>query len=130
MGGGFGVELQASGDIDLEIGRVVEMAAGFEHGLDGNLARDDVVEIGEEAIALAGVEFDGAEDVSELEVINDNAGIVGEGSGLDDVHAPGGQGAGHVGKEACAVAGDDGEVEELAVRAQVKLDGIVAEAGG
>ena len=45
----------------------------------------------------------------------------------DDVHAPGGQRAGHVGKQARAVAGDDGEVEELAVGAQVELDGVLVE---
>ena len=55
------------------------------------------------------------------------AGVVGEGAGLDDVHAPGGEGSGHVGKEAGAIAGDDGEVEELAVRAEVELDGVLGE---
>ena len=86
--------------------------------------------IGEEPVLLAGVQLDGAEDVGEVEAVDDDAGIVGEGAGLDDVHAPGGQGSGHVGKEAGAVAGDDGEVEELAVGAQIELDGILVEVEG
>ena len=130
MRGGFGVELQAGGDHDIEVGRVVQVTAGYEQGLHGELARDDVVEIGEEAIALAGVQLDGAKDVGKLEVVDDDAGVVGECSGLDDVHSPCGECAGHIGKEAAAVAGDDGEVEELAVRAEVELNGSVAEAGG
>ena len=88
------------------------------------------MDIGEEAILLAGVELEGAEDVGELEAVDDDAGIVGEGAGLDDVHAPGGERAGHVGKEAAAIAGDHGEVEELALGAQVELDGILVEVGG
>ena len=86
--------------------------------------------LAEEAVFLAGVEFEGAEDVGELEAVDDDAGIVGESAGLDDVHAPGGQRSGHVGKEAAAVAGDDGEVEELADGAQVELNGILVEVGG
>ncbi len=85
------------------------------------------MEVGEEAVLLAGVELEGAKDVGELEAVDDDAGLVGEGAGVDDVHAPGGEGAGHVGKEAGAVAGDDGEVEELAVGAQVELDGVLVE---
>ena len=91
---------EAGGDFDLEVGGVVHVAAGFKQLLDGDLLRDDIVEIGEEAVFLAGVELDGAEDVGELEAVDDDAGIVGEGAGLDDVHAPGGEGSGHVGKEA------------------------------
>ena len=67
------------------------------------------MQIGEEAVLLAGVEFEGAEDVGEVEAVDNDAGLVGESAGLDDVHAPGGQCSGHIGKEALAVAGDDGE---------------------
>ena len=88
------------------------------------------MEIGEEAVLFAGVEFQGVEDVSEVEAVDDDAGFVGEGAGLDDVHAPCGQGAGDVGKEAGAVAGNDGQVEELAVGAQVELDGVLVEVEG
>jgi hypothetical protein len=81
VGGGIGVELQVGGDYDFEVGRVVEVATGFEQGLDGELARDHVVEIGEEAVAFGGVQLDGAEDVCELEFVDDDAGDVGESSG-------------------------------------------------
>jgi len=130
VGGGFGVEGEARGDLDLDVGGVVEVFAGFEQLLDGDALGDDVVEVGEEAVFLAGVELDGAEDVSELEAVDDDAGIVGEGAGFDDVHAPGGEGSGDVGEEAAAVADDDGEVEELAVGTQVELDGIFVEVVG
>ena len=83
---------------------MVQVAAGVEQLLHWDLLRHHVVEVGEEAFLLAGVQLDGAEDVGELEAVDDDAGVVGEGAGLDDVHAPGGQGAGHVGKEAAAVA--------------------------
>jgi len=43
-------------------------------------------------------------NVGEVEAVDDDASVVGEGSGLDDVHAPGGQRAGYVGKEAAAVS--------------------------
>src|SRR5580698_992285 len=65
-----------------------------------------------------------------MEAVDNDPGLVGEGSGLDDVHAPGGEGSGDIGEEAGAVAGDDGEVEELAVGAQIELDGILVEAEG
>jgi len=100
VGGGFGVELKSCGHLDFEVGWVVTVAAGFEHLLDGDCERDHVVEIDEEAVLLAGVEFEGVEDVGEVEAVNHHAGFVGEGAGFDDVHAPGGQGASHVGKEA------------------------------
>ena len=100
VGGGFGVELQAGGDFDFDVAGTGHVAARFEHLLDGNFLRDDVVKIFEEAVLLAGVQLDGAEDVGELEAVDDDAGIVGEGAGLDDVHAPGGEGAGDVGEEA------------------------------
>ena len=56
-----------------------------------------------------------------------DAGIVGERAGLDDVHAPGGERAGHVGEEPGAVARDDGEIEELAVGSKIELDRIFIE---
>ncbi len=77
-----------------------------------------------------GVELDGAEGVSELEAVDDDALVVGECAGFDDVHAPGGECAGHVGEEAGAVADDDGEVEELAVGAEIELDGVFIEIEG
>ena len=123
----FGVELELGGHFDLEIGGMVEMAAGLEQLLDRDLLRDDIVDVGEEAVFLAGIELDGAEDVGELKAVDDDAGIVGVGAGADDVHAPCGQDAGHVGKEARAVAGDHGEVEELAVGAQIELDVVFVE---
>jgi hypothetical protein len=64
--------------------------------------------------------------VGELEAVNDDAIVIRESAGLDDVHAPGGQGAGHVGKQVAAVAGDHGEIVELAMGAQVELDGILS----
>ena len=109
---------------------VVHVAAGFKQLLDRDLLRHHVVQVGEEAVLLAGVQLQGVKDVGEVEAVDDDAGFVGECAGLDDVHAPGGQGAGHVGKEAGAVAGDHGEVEELAVGAQVELDGVVVEVEG
>ena len=124
------VEGEARGDLDLDAAGVVRVGARFEHLLHWSFLRDDIVQVGEEAIFLAGVELDGAEDVSELEAVDDDAGLVGEGAGLDDVHAPGGECAGDVGEEAPAIAGDDGEIEELAVRAQVELDGILVEFDG
>ena len=130
VGGGFGVELEAGGDFDLDVVVDGHVAAGFEQLLDGDFLRDDVVDVVEEAVLLAGVELDGAEDVGELEAVDDDAGIVGEGAGLDDVHAPGGERSGHVGEEAAAVAGDDGEVEELAVGTKIELNGILVEVGG
>src|SRR6185312_1792067 len=75
----------------------------------------------EEAFLFAGVQLDGAENIGEVEAIYDDPRLVGKSSGADDVHAPGSQRAGHVGKEAFAVAGDDGEVEEMARGAQVQL---------
>jgi len=44
------------------------------------------------------------EGVGEVEAVDDDSGLVREGSGLDDVHAPGGQRSGNVGKEPRAVA--------------------------
>jgi len=88
------------------------------------------VEIGEEALALTGVQLDGAEDVAELEAIDDHAGVVGKSAGLGRCSCPMRQRSGHVGEEASAVAGDDGEIEELAVGAQVELDEIDAEVCG
>ncbi len=82
----------------------LDVAARFEHLLHRDLLRDDVVQVCEEAVLLAGVQLDGAEDIGELEAVDDDAGVVGKGAGLDDVHAPGGEGAGHVGKQAAAVA--------------------------
>jgi hypothetical protein len=77
-----------------------------------------------------GVELEGAEGVGELEAVDDDAGFVGEGVGFDDVHAPGGEGSGDVGEEAAAVAGDDGELDELAVGAEFELNGVQVELGG
>ena len=125
--GGLGVELEAGGDFNLQVGGVVQVAAGFEQLLHRNFLRDDVVKIGEEAVLLAGVELEGVEDVSKVEAVDDDAALIGVGAGLDDVHAPGGEGSGDVGKEAGAVAGDDGEIEELAVGVEVELDGILLE---
>jgi hypothetical protein len=34
VGGGFGIELEAGGDFDFEVGGVIEVAAGFEELLD------------------------------------------------------------------------------------------------
>ena len=81
MGGGLGVEFEARGHFDLEVAGVVQMAARFEQLLDGDLLRDHIVDVREEAILLAGVELDGAEDVGEVEAVDDDAGIVGEGAG-------------------------------------------------
>ena len=89
--------------------------------------RHHIVKIGEEAVLLAGVQFQGVKNVGEVEAVHNHAGLVGESAGLDDVHAPGGQRSGHIGKQARAVAGDYGQVEELAVGAQVELDGILVE---
>ena len=74
------------------------MAAGFKHCFDRNRAGDHVVEIGEKALPLTGVQLDSAEDVAELEAIDDHARVIGKSAGLDDVHAPGRQGSGHVGE--------------------------------
>src|ERR1039458_7144423 len=78
VGGGLGVELEAGGDFDLEVGGAVHVAAGFKELADRDLLRDHVVEIGEEAVFLAGVELEGVEDVSEVEAVDDDAGLVGE----------------------------------------------------
>ncbi len=109
---------------------MIGVAARVEQLLDRHLLRDHVVQVFEEALFFAGVELEGAEDVGELEAVDDDAGIVGESAGLHDVHAPGGQGAGHVGEQAAAVARDDGEVEELAGGAQIELNGVLVEVGG
>ena len=106
------------------------MTARFKHLLHGNFLRDDVVKVFEEAVFLAGIQLDGAEYVGELEAVDDHAGIVGESAGLDDVHAPGSQRAGHIGKQPAAVARDHGEIEELAVGAKIELDGVLVEIGG
>ena len=55
VGGGLGIELEAGGDFNLEVRGVIQVAAGFEELLDGDLLRDDVVEVGEEAVFLAGL---------------------------------------------------------------------------
>ena len=88
------------------------------------------MQISEEAVLLARVQFDGAEDVGELKAVDDYACFVGEGSGLDDVHAPGCQRACHISKKAVAIAHDHGEIEELSMRAKVELDWILVQFGG
>src|SRR5208337_1695849 len=128
--GRLGVELQPCGDLNLDAAGVVEMAARLKQLLDRDLLRNDVVEIFEEAVLLAGVQLDGAKDVSELEAVDDDACLVGECAGRDDVHAPGGEGTGHIGEEAGAVTGDDGEVEELTLGAKVELNWVLVEIGG
>ena len=89
--------------------------------------RDDFVDVREKAVLLGGVELEGAEEIGELKAVDDDAGIVGVGAGADDVHAPGGQDAGHIGKEPGAIAGDDGEVVELAAGAQIELHVVLVE---
>ena len=72
----FRIELQARCDFNLDIAGMVHVAARFQHLLYRNLLRDDIVHIVEEAVFLAGVQFDGAEDISELEAVDNDAGVV------------------------------------------------------
>src|SRR3984885_15831370 len=88
------------------------------------------MEVGEESVFLAGVELQGVEDVGEVEAVDDDSRFIGECAGLDNVHTPGGKGTGHVGKQAGTVAGDYREIEELAIGAQIELDGISFEIEG
>jgi len=77
VGGGFGVELEARGHLDFDVGRWLAWLRASRHCFDSeNRACYHVVEIGEEALALTGVQLDGAEDVAELEAIDDHAGVV------------------------------------------------------
>ena len=61
----------------------------------------------DEDLVLGGVHLERAEGVGEAEVVDDDALGVREGVGGDDVHAPGGEGAGHVGEEVRAVGRDE-----------------------
>src|ERR1035441_759889 len=88
------------------------MRSRFEHLCDRHLLRDHIVQIGQEAVLLAGVQFYGAEDVGELKAVDHHAGFVGEGSGLDDVHAPCCQRTCHISKQARAIAHYEGQVAE------------------
>ena len=49
--GRLGVELQARGDLDLDVVGVVHVAARLEQLLDGDLLRDHVVKVVEEAVS-------------------------------------------------------------------------------
>src|SRR5580698_4665451 len=109
---------------------MVEVTASLKQLLHGDFLRNNVMQIGEEAVFLAGVQFESVEDVGEVEGIDNDSGFVRESSGLDDVHAPGGEGSGNVCEEASAVAGNYGQVEELPVGAQVELDGVVGKVEG
>jgi len=82
----------------------VHVAARFEQLCHLDLLRHYIVHVFEEAFALAWVQFEGAEAVDELEAVDDHALVVRKGAGADDVHAPGGQRSGHVGKQPRAVA--------------------------
>src|SRR6266568_3182008 len=96
VGGRLRIELEARGDLDLYAGGVAGVPASFEHLLDRDLLGNHIVDVGDEAVFFAGVELDGAEHIGELETVDDDAGIVGKGAGLDDVHAPCGECAGQV----------------------------------
>ncbi len=76
----------------------------------------------EESFYLRWVEGQGLELVAELEGVDDDSGVVGEGVGFDDVHAPGGEHSGYVGEEVGAVGGDEGDLVELAQGAEGDLD--------
>ncbi len=135
VGAGVGIEFKAGGDFDFYGALPGGLAAAGEQLVDlkfggGDALGEDFVDVLGEAVFFFGVEFEGAEGVSELEAVDDDAGFIGEGVGFDDVHAPGGEGAGDVGEEAAAVAGDDGEFDELAVGAELELDGVLIEFGG
>src|SRR5579863_10495499 len=106
---------------------MIEVLARGEQLLDRGPLRNDIVKAEQESAGLAGIELEGAEGVGELEAVDDDAGVVGECVGLDDVHTPRSERTGDIGKEAAAVAGDDREIEKLAVRAQVELNRIAFE---
>src|SRR5450631_238982 len=88
------------------------------------------MKIGQEAVLLAGVEFDGAEHIGEMEAIDDDTGLVRKCARSDNIHAPRRKSAGHIGEKAGAIARDDCEIEELAVGAKVELDLVLFEAEG
>ena len=73
MAAGLIVKLQLGGYVDLEVRGAVHMTPCIEKQFDRHLLRDHIVKIGEEAVLFAGVELNGAKDVSELEVIDDTS---------------------------------------------------------
>ena len=114
VGGGFGVEIEPSVHLDPDVAIVIAVAAAFKKLLNRDPLRNHVADVAEESVFLTGVQLDGAEGVTEVEAVYDDAGIVGVSAGTDDVHAPGGQNAGDVRKQAGAVAGNHRQIKELA----------------
>src|SRR5208337_1310959 len=127
---GLVVEFQLRRHLYLEIGGMIQVAARVQQLLHRELLRYHVMEVGEEAFLLAGVKFDGPEYIGEMEAVDDDTGIVGIRSGAHNVHAPRRQNSGYVGKQARAVAGNHGQVEELPVGPQVQLHRVLIEIQG
>jgi len=55
----LGVEFKACGHFDLEVGRIIGVAARFEHLLYRDFLRNNLVKVGEETVLLAGIQFQG-----------------------------------------------------------------------
>ena len=73
------------------------------------------------------VQLQRAEPVFEIKGVNNNAGLIGKGAGLDDVHSPGGKHSRDGGKQEWLVGSYDGEFIEIARVIQRKLHGVAAQ---
>ncbi len=96
------IEIKPSCYLDHD-GSTDGLAAAQQH-FDRRLERDDVQQALAEAIHLRRIELQGAEGIGKLKGVDDDSGIVGKRLGFDNVHAPGGECAGHVGKEQRPIA--------------------------
>src|SRR6185312_2922618 len=120
VGGSFVVKFEAGGDADAGPGQLV-IARG-EQLLDGDAVREGIADAVLEAVDFGVVQLEGAVGIGELEGVDDNAGGVGESVRLNDVHAPGGEDARHIGEEPGTVLGDESDLVELADGAEGDLN--------
>src|SRR3984957_1786537 len=108
------IEIDQGGNFHLGRCRLLRTQAVAQHFLQIGFSGDDVVNALLEALPFGQVQFQNAKLISEIKSVDNNAGVIREGGGLPDVHAPSGENTGHIGEKERTTSCDQGELEPAA----------------
>ena len=78
-----------------------------------------------ETVPFGRIQLQGAVQVQELESVQNHAGRIGKGIGLDDAHSPGGEGSGHGSEQERPIGGNHGQFEVGAASHQIHRHGLL-----
>src|SRR5664279_101432 len=95
------------------------MIPALQQHFDGGLQRDDLADALCKTVYFGRIQLECAKTVSEVKGVDDDALVIRESVGLDDIHAPCGEGSGHISEKHGPVPCDQCKFAQLS--AQTKL---------